>query len=404
MQKYNIYTKIESNVSVFDLFYDLSVYRTDRYNKKHVLLSVTQQPMGSGYQTKTHETNETDDALSVIYIMEISLYRNHGGKLISVLSSPAKKMYTLEEMVSGQTYSKNKRENVCYFEAKAQTKPVNDNQGDNIHKVQITCHERAFIAKDYPIEDPYDPFDKVKFESQLASRMKHNDYPNQGGTSLCGPASFFYCLLMDRPDVYKQAAIDLWLHGKTKIGNLNISPGDGCRHPRGSFYYDNGKDAISGLDWITLASLRDSENIIMSYDEVDDQASGITMWGKLTSWFERAGYEKIFDNISLSHASIADIVSLNNYISSGYKVVSLISAGMLSGFPGDSSSKNHWIVWESQVRNSNRETLSNSSSVLDKVDLKLFSWGKVNNQLKSNVSLDVFIKHTFGGLVFRPVK
>lgn len=109
MPKYNIYTKIESNVSAVDLFYDLNVYRTDASNKKHILLSVAQQPVTSNYQTQSHETNDTEDGLSVIYIMEMNLYRKHGGKLFSVLSSPAKKMYTLGEMASGQAYSKNKR-------------------------------------------------------------------------------------------------------------------------------------------------------------------------------------------------------------------------------------------------------------------------------------------------------
>ncbi|MCC5768759.1 hypothetical protein LH604_27065, partial [Klebsiella pneumoniae] len=106
MPKYNIYTKIESNVSAVDLFYDLNVYRTDASNKKHILLSVAQQPVTSNYQTQSHETNDTEDGLSVIYIMEMNLYRKHGGKLFSVLSSPAKKMYTLGEMASGQAYSK----------------------------------------------------------------------------------------------------------------------------------------------------------------------------------------------------------------------------------------------------------------------------------------------------------
>ncbi|MDJ0088258.1 hypothetical protein [Pantoea allii] len=404
MPKYKFYTKIESNVPVSDLFYDLDVYKTDGNNKKHVLLSVAQQPIDPGYYTQPHDTNETDDDLSVIYIIEINLYRKHGGKLISVLSSPAKKMYTLGEIASGAAYSKNKRENICYFETKAQTKPLNDNGDENIHRVQITCLGRAFIAKEYPVGSTDDPFDRKKIENQIVSRMNRSNYPNQGWTSLCGPAAFFYCLQMDRPDVYKQAAIELWLHGKTKIGTLEISPGDGCRHPKGIFYDDYGREAVSGLDWITLASLRDSENSIMSYDEVDDQVAGITMWGKLTEWFEKAGYEKVFDNISLSHANVNDIISLNNYISSGHKVVSLISAGMLSDFPGDSSSKNHWIVWDSQVRCNGGRIISASTSVLDKVDLTLFSWGKVKNQLKNNASLSVFMKHTFGGLVFRPIK
>lgn len=403
MTKYNIYTKIESNVPTSHLFYDLNVYKTDGNGRKHVLLSVTQQPIDPNYYTQPHDTNETDDDLSVIYIIEINLYRKHGGRLISVLSSSAKKMYTLGEIASGKAYSKNKRENVCYFETKGQTKPVDKDGSDNIHSVQITCLERDFIAKEYPVGSADDPFDRKKIKNQIVSRMNHSNYPNQGGTSLCGPAAFFYCLLMDRPDVYKQAVNELWLHGKTKIGTLDISPGNGCRHPKGSFYDDYGREAVSGLDWITLASLRDSENAIMSYDEVGDQVSGITMWGKLTEWFEKAGYEKVFDNISLSHANVNDIISLNNYVSNGHKVVSLISAGMLSDFPGDSSSKNHWIVWDSQVRCNDGGLVSASTSVLDKVDLTLFSWGNVRNQLKNNVNLDVFLKHTFGGLVFKPM-
>lgn len=59
--------------------------------------------------------------------------------------------------------------------------------------------------------------------------------------------------------MYVQAARDLWRYGKTKIGKLNIVPGEGCRHPVGHFY-----DDISGLDWMTLAGLRDSENAIFS--------------------------------------------------------------------------------------------------------------------------------------------
>lgn len=162
MPKYNVYTKIESNVPASNLFYDLNVYKTDASNKKYVLLSVTQQSVNPSYYTQAHETNETEDDLSVIYILEINLFRKHGGKLIPVLSTPAKKMYTLGEIASGKAYSKNKRENICYFETKAQTKPVNDKDDDNIHSVQITCLERAFIAKEYPVGSADDPFDKKK--------------------------------------------------------------------------------------------------------------------------------------------------------------------------------------------------------------------------------------------------
>ncbi|MBH2847068.1 hypothetical protein I6U52_25610 [Serratia marcescens] len=403
MPKYNIYTKIESNVPVSDLLYDLNVYRTDSNNKKHTLLSVSQEALDPGYNTKPHETNETDDDMSVIYIMEMSLYRKHGGKTVSVLPAPARKMYTLGEMVSGKAYSNHKRENVCYFETKAQTKPVNDKGDDNIHSVQITCLERAFIAKKYPISSSDDPFDKKKIESQLASRMNHSSYPDQGGTSLCGPAAFFYCLLMDRPDVYKQAVIELWLNGKTKIGALNIAPSSGCRHPEGTFYDAYG-ERVKGIDWITLASLRDSENSILSYDEIDDQASGITLWGGLTEWFVGAGYEKEFSNVGLSHVNLKGLSVLNEYITKGYRVVTLISAGMLHGFDSAITAKNHWIVWDGPITTQNGEVVSLTTNESEQVQLKLFSWGKVKNQVKGNITLSDVMKSIFGGVVFKPLK
>ncbi|MGJ0578545.1 hypothetical protein ACR71G_10705, partial [Xenorhabdus bovienii] len=256
-------------------------------------------------------------------------------------------MYTLGEFVAGKACSDNKRENACYFESTAETKPVSD--GDNTIELKITIPERPFIAKEYPIGHEKDSFEKNKFESEIQGRIARKTYPRQGWASLCGPAAFFYCLQKDRPDIYEQSARELWKYGKTKIGRLDIKPGDGCRHPSGSFY-NNGEPTISGLDWITLASLRDSENAIFSYNQVEAETAGVTMWGKLTEWFEKAGYEKIFDNISIfSHSNINDIINLNDYIRKGYIVVSLISVGMLKGSAGETSGKNHWIVWEGEV-------------------------------------------------------
>lgn len=77
--------------------------------------------------------------------------------------------------------------------------------------------------------------------------------------------------------------VSLWLYGQVKVGNITILPSKACLHPSGTFYTEDGDPRISGLDWITLASLRDSDNSMMSYSEVDDSVvSGITFWGILT--------------------------------------------------------------------------------------------------------------------------
>ncbi|CDL84775.1 hypothetical protein [Xenorhabdus szentirmaii] len=389
MPTYTVQTKIESNVPVENLLYDLAIYRRDAKGNLHILLDVFQETLQSNYETQQHVTQETDDSLSVIYIMQMMLYRKHVSNVFPVLQTPFKKMYTLGEFVSGKACSEKKRENACYFESTIETKPVS--KGDNTVELRITIPERPFIAKEYPIGHPHDPFEKSKIESQIQDRLSKRTYPDQNGASLCGPAAFFYCLQIDRPDIYEQAARELWKYGKTKIGQLEIKPGEGCRHPKGSFY--DGKDEeISGLDWITLASLRDSENMILSYDEVASPVAGITAWWPLSEWFEKAGYEKVFSNISLMHSNKKDIEELNNYIEQGYHVVSLISAGML-GTLRETSGKNHWVVWEDKLRE-----YDNS------VNLILFSWGRVKPWVKSNTSYDYFMEHTFGGLVFKPMK
>lgn len=403
MAKYKISTQIVSNAPVSELFYDLTVYRTDGENKKHTLLSVAQQPLYADYRTEGHETNDTDDDLSVIYLMEIMLYRRHGGKLIRALSVPSTKMYTLGEMVSGRAKSKNKRENVCYFETTARTKLVKEDGKDNIHSVKITCQERAFVAREYPVGDPDDPFEKGKIENQIASRLSRGSYPNQGQTSLCGPACFFYCLQMDRPDIYAQAARELWQYGRTKIGSLEISPGKGCRNPGGSFYDDYG-DRISGLDWITMASLRDAENSIFSYDEIDDQMAGITMWGKLSEWFEKAGYEKVFSNVGIAHVGINGLCDLNKYADGSHKIVTLISAGILVGYDSLIPLKNHWITWSGKVGDLNGNDIALNTDANEFIELKLFSWGKVKNQIKPMLSLEKTMRSIFGGVVFKPLK
>ncbi|WP_047683320.1 MULTISPECIES: hypothetical protein [Xenorhabdus] len=391
MPTYTVYTKIESNVPAENLLYDLIIYRKDAKGNHHILLDIFQAQLQSNYETQQHVTEETDDDLSVTYIMQIMLYRKHGSNTIQALQAPFRKMYTLGEFVEGKACSDKKRENACYFESTIETKPVSD--GDNTVELKLTVPERAFIAKEYPIGHKDDPFEKSKFESELQNRISKRSVPDQGGASLCGPAAFFYCLQMDRPDIYEQAARELWEHGRTKIGQLEIKPGDGCRHPKGTFYNEYGT-RISGLDWLTLASLRDSENIIFSYDEVNDQVAGITMWGMLTEWFEKAGYEKIFSNVGLSHCNMNDLMTLNDYASQGYKVITLISDTMLGmGRNNGITYKSHWIVWSGIVKENNQQ-----------VELELFSWGDTYQQIKRNTTMDSFLSQLFGGLVFKPLK
>jgi len=303
---------------------------------------------------------------------------------------------------------------------------------------QSTNIIRAFVAKKYITNNVDDPFAKNKFEAELTRRLdepnyedhlteyhdtpnyehhKYLDYlkysckyPNQGATSLCGPAAFFYCLLRDQKELYEKAARELWATGETRINNLIIKPGKDCRNPIDDFYNTKTDIAkgypfqkILGLDWITLASLRDGSNMFLDYDDINDPLAGITFFD-LPKWFEQAGYIKVFDNIVkrvFYHASKRRIEKLNNYFAEGYRVVTLIDSDMLNGGKATPIPlKKHWIVWEGKVTDQNGTPVTEQTSNNEPVKLKAFSWGEKKDYLKSDLTLDKFLWRTFGALVF----
>lgn len=392
MAVYKLSTRIRSNVPTDSLLYDLCIYRMDSSRNKYSLIDVKQQPFSGTYETQTHMTGNVDESLSTIYIMEMNLYRKTMLHTVCVTPVPFTKMYTLEAFASGNAWSSVKRENLCYFETKGTMKPASE--GGETKEIRITIPERPFIAGEYPIGSPQDPFKKKKIESEIQDRFYNLSYPSQSGASVCGPAAFFYCLQQDRPDVYAQAARELWRYGKTKIGALTISPGEGCRHPTGMFFTSDGQPRILGLDWITLAGLRDSENAALSFDALDSPVAGITMWPTLAEWFEKAGYEMVFNNVGITQAGVQGIRDLNRYVAQGFKVVTLINDGLLEGSTNNTTLPTHWVVWDSSVTQDDNGY----------VNLKLFSWGRSTYWIKKGKDVRFFLNRFFGGMVFKPLK
>ncbi len=110
---------------------------------------------------------------------------------------------------------------------------------------------------------------------------------NQGLAGLCGPAAFFYCVLNYKRELYVQYVIDLFTIGKARIGSLEVKPGAACR------VYQPPPAKIAAVDWVAMASLRDSDNLIMDMSSVDDDVSCGSMPGDVANWFRRIGYREV---------------------------------------------------------------------------------------------------------------
>ena len=132
------------------------------------------------------------------------------------------------------------------------------------------------------------------------------------------------------------------------------------------------ESATPTVDWITLGSLRDSENWLFEYHLKEDpfvRASILTWFDKvrgvvegirgystpsdLESWFRRVGYTRITNRAStIGSEDWQNVVHANAMQAQGHHVCLLIDADVLYYDSLDSTSlfPNHWVVLTSQIK------------------------------------------------------
>lgn len=401
MTVYNIYTSIKTKTNHKYIIYEMELYkRDDKGNKIYALESTGKQPLQSDKKTLVHPSLDVSDSDTTSYILQLNLYHKLGEDEYEVLAEPMTAIIPLKGFVMSEKKWGISRE----FEYNETTEKTQYGEVP-IYEVKITLKSKAFEVKKLPSAVLLDPFDKTVVEQDLKERLKKKyDFPYQGEASLCGPAVFFYCLLMDRSDLYKQVVKELWESGETKIGTLKIKPSNGCRHPS-KFFRENNELKIPPIDWMTLASLRDSENNLFAYDSPDDKAQGITTAGDLKTWFEKSGAKILYDintNITTQiigpHLTLADLCRLNSYIRPDTHVVVLIASSLLI-YGEKSKTKDHWIVWTDKLKLLNGQDITEQTSLTEEIQLELFSWGEVKNWLKAGIFLKDVVQCSFAAII-----
>lgn len=238
--------------------------------------------------------------------------------------------------------------------------------------------------------------------------MAGKSFPNQEFTNLCGPAAYFYCLLKDKPEIYKSTVKNLWETGETHIGALKVKAGNAAKP--NNFFNSKGQPRLLGLDWITLGCLRDSKNFLWKYDspeEFGEASAGITPPHELAEWFRKSWGKGTIDLITYRSSTLQDLLLLNQYIDRGYRVVQLISSPNIFKGATTPNIKSHWIVWEGPVLNvATGKPIDSKSRMTDMIDLNLFTWGWVGNlttyqkgRHTKNITLKKFLEASFGALV-----
>jgi len=239
-----------------------------------------------------------------------------------------------------------------------------------------------------------------KITEHLSSRIVEPWTIGQAGTSLCGPAVFFYCLAKDCPALYVKSVIELYLYGETKINNLHIKPSSSCKKAARP-------DNMASIDWITLASLTDSSNSLYNYDSDADKFSGITLPGRLESWFKAAGYKHVSKHTNLFFffdKSIDNLLKAKNAFKEGKNVCLFLSAKSLETPITISLTPNHWAVMSRHLKVGTPRSINFSTTAEEikdkKFDLKVFTWSlEALNMNKKQLSLYEFSDYYFGYVV-----
>jgi hypothetical protein len=247
-------------------------------------------------------------------------------------------------------------------------------------------------------------FSRGRVAQQLRDRILNPAKINQQMSSLCGPASFLFCLATRNPEKYAKYIIDLYEHGAATIEKLKVKPGRDCKS------YKIPPNAIDEVDWIGLASLRDSENDLFDYDSVSDQFPGITLPDKLRTWFSEAGYSSVEKKTNLLYdKSLYVLLQAHQKKQSGSLVCLFVGANIFSGRPNGKSFPDHWVVLNSAIRIDNKpvgnllakgKTVNHDQKLLAKrIDFNVYTWGNSNyavNAITHNVSVELFLDYFYG--------
>jgi hypothetical protein len=199
----------------------------------------------------------------------------------------------------------------------------------------------------------------------LLRRIANPSLTDQDQGSLCGPAALMFNYASDKPGHFARFAIDLYQKGQANLGRLLIKPGKDVRH----FLPPSTLDHV---DWLTCASLRDSENWFLDFDDTGkiSDIAGMTLPSEMEQWFRKAGYRDVRENANISQLNkgMAAVNEANLLLENGYRVCLLISANMTDyddqSDKGWGTSK-HWLVLREKIQVTDGH-----------VKTKVFTWGK----------------------------
>lgn len=239
------------------------------------------------------------------------------------------------------------------------------------------------FSKDDTTQQAYKNISKSDIIGSLTDRMDKPYLISQEDLMACGPAAFAQVFAEKKPVEFVRFALDLFQYGKGSFGNITITAKEIMKKRSPSDKDWTGR-TMDPLDWMILATLRDSENISLLpfRDPSAFNIAAITFPGEMVNWlksiFNEVQDETLFKNEE-------HIKKVNEKYRSGYNCILLIYSS-IAGYTPSLYGKpipDHYVVYRGNLEFG------------DQIIFDVWSWGI---KTKINVPKKIFQESYYGAI------
>ncbi len=239
----------------------------------------------------------------------------------------------------------------------------------------------------FAARSPAGKFMRFRAQDIIADLKARIDDPtkiDQKRVGLCPSASVLYALAMSDVVAYARLVMDLYEKGEARLNKWHLKPGPDLLR------YALPANMIAPVDWIPMASIRDSENWFVDYQAVEDNGGG---WGnEVARWLRRAGYSTVLEEWRLlGSASPINLERADILYKSNHHVLLLINGGALRDETDWTFIATHWVVLASPIQ------FGTDASGDRTVKFTVYTWGKRQEvPTKGVMKMTDFLKSYYG--------
>jgi hypothetical protein len=150
-------------------------------------------------------------------------------------------------------------------------------------------------------------------------RLNNPDGVDQANLNVCGAATFSRFWLIQDPEGYTKAVIELYMKGKTTYNGIKIEANSKMKDQN---------TALNEVDWLLMASLQNSGGLL-GYNPEKEMGGirGIALPSKVLEWFE-----KLPNTETEKYSKDLDPAVINATYKGGGAVVFLINANVFDNY------------------------------------------------------------------------